>query len=186
MPLTATRVWSSPRSEICPAEVVNEVARITPLTLMMLSTRLLTVAALSCTRPPSAVTWPDWSTMAASGVPLASVSVFIAAGSTTRLTSLSPYRSSTKASPAASATLPRRAVITPLLDTLRPTSAAKPPSPTVMRPWFSTRAPARPGSLKSSLPAMKLALPMLAVDAVSAPTSTCAVRPNRMPLALTR
>ncbi len=104
---------------------------------------------------------------------------------TARVTSMpispSPARSSTKVSAAPSATRPRLARITPELDTPGPTSAARPRSATVMVPWFSTRAPRRGAPSNTIRPAMKFWLVMLAAEAISEPTSTCAPPAKTMP-----
>ena len=178
------RVPLSPRSEISPGAVDTDVALTAPLRLITLSSTRCTVAALSSTWPPPAMIWPLWSTRAASAWPCTSFSSASDWASSTMLIRRSPARSSTKASPAASATRPRWAWITPLLATCGPSKATRPPSATVIRPSLRTLAPGLPRPLKLKRPAMKSVSDSEAVLATRPPTSTCAVRPKRMPLGL--
>ena len=84
-----------------------------------------------------------------SGWPVATSITFEAIWSlTASVISLSPYRSSVKPLPEASATVPSVAVMVPELRTPGATSAAKPPLVAVMRPWLTIEASGRPGMLK--------------------------------------
>ena len=97
----------------------------------------------------------------------------------------SPVKSSVVASPASSAILPIGTVIVPLLRTLPPSNAAKPPLPTVTDPAFE--ATPVPLPWKASLPAMKSPSAMSSVDATKPPpTSTEPLAVIAMPLGLTR
>ena len=141
----------------------------------------------SSTSPEAA--WAESSTEppAASMTPLFVTSAALPSGAvvTARVTSMpispSPARSSTKVSAAPRATRPRLARMTPEFDTPGPTSAASPRSATVMVPRFSTRAPRRGWPSNTIRPAMKFWLVILAAEAISEPTSTCAPPAKTMP-----
>ena len=88
----------------------------------------------------------------------------------------SPARSMVLRVPPASATVPRRATMTPAFSTWSPTSAASPASPTVMRPSLATRAPLRvPLPIDSRPSRWNRPASIAWLVATSPPTSTRAV-----------
>ena len=102
--------------------------------------------------------------------------------STSSESSPSPCRSTACVWAPARTTRPRRAVILPRLATWGATSAASPASRTVISPWFSMRASARPGwSNTIRPPRMKAPFAILAVETSSPAASTCAPRWNTTP-----
>ena len=94
---------------------------------------------------------------------------------------MSPYMSSVKLLPDASATVPSVAVMVPELRTPGATSAAKPPLEAVIVPLLTIDASGRPGMLKLYRPAMKSAFLMSLVVARKPAVFTTLPGPNRMP-----
>lgn len=86
--------------------------------------------------------------------------------------------------PAAIATVPRRALITPLLATDGATKAARPFSATLMLPSLTIRASGFPGWSKISLPWRKCSSLMFAVVVIREPTSTLVEPLKTTPLEL--
>ena len=92
-------------------------------------------AAVISTRPPLARSVPSFETSEESGLPVAtSITLSAMLSPTATWISLSPYMSSVKLLPEASATVPRCALMVPALRTPGATSAAKPPLEAVMVP----------------------------------------------------
>ena len=124
-------------STIRPLRWPIESARMTPLVLMTESTTARAAAAVSSTRPPFALMVPFLVLLTSdlSGLPVAtSITLDAILSPTASVISLSPYMSSVKLLPDASATVPSVAVMVPELRTPGATSAAKPPLVAVIRP----------------------------------------------------
>ena len=124
-------------STIMPLWRPIELALITPLVLMTESTTARAAAAVSSTRPPLALSVPLLVLLTSdlSGRPVATSMTLLAMLSpTASVISLSPYMSSVKLLPDASATVPSVAVMVPELRTPGATSAAKPPLVAVILP----------------------------------------------------
>ena len=125
---------------------------------------------------------PSFETSEESGWPVATSITLSAIWSPTAIwISLSPYMSSVKLLPDASATVPSCALMVPALRTPGATSAAKPPLCAVMVPKLTIEALPRPGMLKFIRPAMKSALRMSLVEARKPAVLITALRPNSMP-----
>ena len=104
---------------------------------------------------------PSLLTSEVSGLPVAtSITLPAISSPTATWISLSPYMSSVKLLPEASATVPSCALMVPALRTPGATSAAKPWLEAVMLPRLTIEASRRPGMLKFIRPAMKSALRM--------------------------
>ena len=165
-----------------PLRVPTELASITPLLLITESTIWRAAAAVISTRPPLARSVPSLVTSDDSGLPVAtSITLPAISSPTATWISLSPYMSSVKLLPDASATVPRLALMVPALRTPGATSAAKPPLEAVMLPKLTIEALPRPGMLKFIRPAMKSALRMSLVVARKPAVLITALRPNSMP-----
>ena len=107
---------------------------------MTLSTRPWAASTLSSTRPPLAWIEPLLATMASSGWPSGPMAWDNTWEPAAMLTSPSPNRSMVKALPDARDTVPRLATMAPEFSTPGATSAARPPSATVMVPRLTTDA----------------------------------------------
>ena len=150
-----------------------------PGTLTALRIACATVAALSCTDPPAALTLPDTST---SAFPSA---VFVFVGTAT-CKKLSPVRFSVACSPDPIATLPSGTETTPEFETVPPRSPTKPPGPAWIEPAFETPADA-PLPMKLSLPLLKSLSAIPSVEATKPPPVwTAPVGVIAIPLGLTR
>ena len=112
VPLTLTTPLSPPSRTMVPLRLAMLLARITPSVLMTVSRSALALFAVRSTLPPSA-----------SIVPLLSAAAFSADSSTVTLIRPSPTMSRVTLSPAARATVPMRAAMTPSLATCGPSSA---------------------------------------------------------------
>ena len=171
-------------STIMPLWRPIELALITPVVLMTESTTARAAAAVSSTRPPLALMTPRLVLLTSdlSGWPVAtSITLVAMLSPTASVISLSPYMSSVKLLPDASATVPSVAVMVPELRTPGATSAAKPPLVAVILPWLTIDASGRPGMLKLYRPAMKSAFLMSLVVARKPAVFTTLPGPNRMP-----
>ena len=166
-------VCMSPSSRIVPLRFSIVRAWIVPVLLTTVFNRSPAACAVSSTCPPSARIIPPFS-----------ASALTAPLDTATFNRPSPVTSMVTASPAASATLPSRAAMTPWLLTLRPISATCPPSAAVIVPRLTTD-PA-PASVNAYRLARKFSSERFIVEATSPPTFTEDPAPNRIPLGLSR
>ncbi len=181
-PLIATTPFSPPPRMILPWRCATVLASTMPDMLIAWSSTFLARLAVICTVPPSARILPALLTAALMGWPSGPTICRVTLSSTAMLISLSPKKSTVKLLADTSATLPRRALITPLLATPGATSATRPPSATLIVPSLTTVAFGLvEGWLKLYLPARKSSLRILVVLAISPPTSTREPAPNRIP-----
>ena len=152
---------SSPSSMMRPPRLTSEVADSSPEFLTTLLFSSLAALADSTIRPPGARTAFLFSTR---------VSIWAASTCMDARVPLSANLSS-NASPAASATVPISATMTPSLRTSAANRATYPPRPDTNSPALTT-LPVAPSRVKVDFPPMKSSLLMLWVDATKAPTLT--------------
>ena len=121
-----------PSKMMTPLRSVTELASITPVLLTTVAIKSPALRAPKITLPPSAWIKPRFSAKA-----------FTAALSILKLSRPSPLISKLTLSPAANATVPKRAEIKPWLITSGASNATKPPLAALILPWFTTE-PALP------------------------------------------
>ncbi len=187
LPVTSSVPPSPPSRISTPPSWLTAWARIAPPTLTTLSTTPPAARAVIVTTPPSALMVPVFD---ASGIflPCWSTGWRDTGWPIWKLISPSPARSTVNVSAPPMVTRPRRALMTPWLAAMLPTSPTRPPSRTVIVPAFTTPALAfGDGTSKVILPSAMNACGLLvfAVDATSAPTFTCAPLANSTPAPFT-
>ncbi len=139
-PLTLAVPSGPASSTMVPLSSCAVVAEIMPVVLTTLSRTSRAARAVSSTVPPAALMVPLLLTSADAGCPCLLVGVCVTGAVTAKLRSLSPWKSTVKALPPPSATVPSRASITPLFATRGPANTTSPPSAAVMAPALTIAA----------------------------------------------